>query len=1148
MAWESRKGKGKAAIFPAKLKTFVRDVTHRRRTSSDVKKTDVPGETTTEQKQQPWIISARPTTKHAGREYGLSVQVALKFEDPLDFSYNRTYHSSPNFIATETICSGLLRRIDHNLFELITRKDLTASASTEGVGKVKPMRYEMTIEISQGGSKWASRTYKSYQKEPLTADGAQEVMLSTHRMVGLFLRRHDPDFKLTNGAVRDEDASDGPETSPYRIGKIHAMNCIPRSRFLEKEQSFEMAPGFTIDLSIASNGQRRKPLEWRKTIEVNSSQAAPLNLATAEGLFADASCAVDSALRCRMRTIQTRHGDCTYVGGSCPHYHEKATKLHIRVRNNIGPEFDHLERTIDSKAVLLADPEGQESTDFIDTLEKALQGARDMADDTISKLKDLDFRVVELQGRGWTLDEPLVFTLDPTSSLSRRSIEAILDRVQTGVAEILRGNAISVRMTAVKRGHFILDKTLVAREPLAKGEFRRRISPAKVKAKVVAQLQRRIDEDIKMICKDTLSLDDMGEAEPPPTIIEEKPLGAPKEEEPAATAEVEADSGSSSDSDGETSLDRDEEETSEDGDTMPTESSAAEAENAPENSEEQVCASDVTPTVHVSEAPVMESRENEATDASGPMKALTDPQTGTRVFPLIPSPISEHGFEDFFNPSFIELDRIRRAALDTSSFRTTSVLGVQEAAQVHVPEQLEKKVEDTVETKDSEANEDQVPEAPTKPQDVPENKTTHNTRERNLSMASSGLTKGASDTDDQSSIAPPTPSLVIGDYSPRESVAVFTPRIQRSMSSAEVETVMARGPENDSLFTTPNATILVEDQQKFLKLMADDAEGLEVSKHRNTLAPRQLVATEKQDSEHVDPGQGKMEAAQESKSEPSRFETETPATTSSEAQIEPKRSEQTLRAKDGDTQPATPTSIVTFPVLEEQPEVDQKDADLKQDDHSRVAKIPLNEFAQTRSEFDEFDFSTPHTAESPVSPDEEVVDDEIARPGQAVTTNSSPARPSLTGTRARNKSFGSAGLLGFQGGNLFEVGLRQALMGSSNTASPRSPTSPFLQFPPLPRQRSVSPGILRRRPASSGRELQMASSVGAASLKRSVSSDTLREKRSHHHHHHHNHHHHHQDVSHRGRGKEGEQRERRPSMLFLVAGVTLASQVLRGQT
>ncbi|KAK8089708.1 hypothetical protein PG997_004669 [Apiospora hydei] len=561
MAWSAPKGRPK--VFQTRLRTFVKTL---RRTDSrksgetsdnastiqsreahdateDFQATQKASlrephrwEAEEEGQESSWAISGPVAPQNSDEKPGLSVRVSLRFENPLEFTYSRNYDSSPTLRVTENLCQGLIRRIDHSCYELITRKDPNASAATKGKSRTKPKRFELTTQISQGGELWATRTYTSYQKDPVTAEAAKEVILSSNRMIGLFLKRHDPDFIWRIGPLHD-DLHPLPETqkSPYQIGSIQSLNCVPRSEFIEKSQTFEATPGYKLDLSF-SFLNRQGEVPWQKDVEVSSNQTTPLTLAVAENLFSDASYALEGAVRSRRRHVQEQHAQCRFDAGTCQHYLEEASEIALKITNNFGPDFDHLARTIQSKLVLFEEYNAQDCVEFVDNLQNAIAEARNSADVAIIETNDLDLKIVELRGSGWALDEPLVFTILPSTSYSRRSIEAILDRVQTGISDVLRGNAATVRYIAWKRGHLILDKTLVAREP--KSPTRRWDTSTVTRSKVVNKLRRRVEQDIEMICKDTCSLGDMEEEDPPSASVDP---AQPTAEAPVSAAQPDAD-------------------------------------------------------------------------------------------------------------------------------------------------------------------------------------------------------------------------------------------------------------------------------------------------------------------------------------------------------------------------------------------------------------------------------------------------------------------------------------------------------------------------------------------------------------------------------------------------------------------------------
>ncbi|KAI1804073.1 hypothetical protein F4811DRAFT_304786 [Daldinia bambusicola] len=443
----------------------------------------------------------------------LAVQVTITFDEPLNYSYSRSYETTPEFVATEALCQGLLRRVDHCCYELITRKDSTAMEYAAANGPDKPLRYEIQIDIIRGWSEiWSSRTFKSYQKQALSNEAARDIITSTHYIIGLFLKHHDQDFVMKEGFVR-EVPLDEHVKFPHRAGRVESISCVPRSHFLQKSQCFESLPGYSIIFSFTSRCQRRKPHEWHTKVKVNSDQAAPLNSIGAENLFFEASYALDGVLRSERQEFETKHGKCISLDGckDCRHHDNDGLELQLSIANNLGPQFPHLERTIRCSSNLSFHSDTEKCIAFAKKVETALAKTRDDADEVINRMNDLEFRIKELRGHSWSLDEPLVFTLPSSEFHTRRDIEAVLDRIQASVAEILRGNAISVRMTAHKRGHFILDKTFVAREPLEVEKKKKAKPTGKPKDYVLKRLRQRVERAIDMVFKDTITVEDAEE-------------------------------------------------------------------------------------------------------------------------------------------------------------------------------------------------------------------------------------------------------------------------------------------------------------------------------------------------------------------------------------------------------------------------------------------------------------------------------------------------------------------------------------------------------------------------------------------------------------------------------------------------------------
>ncbi|OTA82799.1 hypothetical protein M434DRAFT_400899 [Hypoxylon sp. CO27-5] len=520
MATDASKRGSNSGTRSGKLRTFVHDMKRFRIHRRERNKNEQPMPEPTSTPEAPQTHET-PETKPASSPRSslpvaenLAVQVTITFDEPLNYSYTRNYEASPALQATEALCQGLLRRVDHCCYELITRKDSTAMEYAAASGSDKPLRYEIQIDIIRGWSEiWASRTFKSYQKQLLSAEAAREIIISTHHIIGLFLRHHDEGFVWKDGPVRDDPLEEQGKF-PHRAGRVQPLSCVPRSYFLEKSQSFESIPGYTINFSFTSRCQRRKSPEWHTTVEINSNQTAPLNSIGAENLFFESSYALEGVLRSERQVFEKIHGLCISLDGckDCRYHDNDGLDLHFSITNNLGPQFPGLDRTIHCNSNLSFHSDTQKCLTFVNKVEAALGQVRDATDDTISRMNDLEFRITELRGHGWSLDEPLIFLLDSSHAYSKRSVEAVLDRIQAGVADTLRGNAISVRMTAHKRGHFILDKTFVAREPFEPTEKKKAKSSRKSKAYVLDKLRQRVERDIAMICKDTLTLDD-GEEE-----------------------------------------------------------------------------------------------------------------------------------------------------------------------------------------------------------------------------------------------------------------------------------------------------------------------------------------------------------------------------------------------------------------------------------------------------------------------------------------------------------------------------------------------------------------------------------------------------------------------------------------------------------
>ncbi|KAI0430072.1 hypothetical protein F5Y09DRAFT_242135 [Xylaria sp. FL1042] len=509
--------------FPARFRSLVHEMKglkkdfprHRRGTKSEEVRPKQPLASSTELIPTSRGNASVPETRSLFRDSphvrSLSIRVTVKFGEPLNYAHSQDYEGSSSLLPTEELCEALIRRVDHCSKELITRKDSSALDRTGNDGQAKPQRYEIQVqllrnEMGTGTEAWASRTLRSYQKQPLTTEAARDVILSTHYMVGLFLRHHDEAFVWKDGPVR-EDPIQEHNTFPYQPGRVQPLTSIPRSCFIEKQQDFESIPGYTVRFSFTSQNHHRTPSHWHDTVEVNSRQLSPLTLASAENLFLDACYAVDDVFKSERKEFESLQKSCASHSGCqhCRAHDGDGIEMLVSVKNNMGPLFDNLERTTWARVNVFWKDRGTDCLEFVKKAKTAVEQVVVDTDESISQKNDFEFYIVELRGRGWTIDEPLAFTLSPDTCLCQQTVESLLDRLQTGVGDVLRGNAISVRMTARKRGHFILHKTLVARDSLEKSG-RKKKSSGKAKEYVLDRLKQRIERDIEMVCKDTCTI------------------------------------------------------------------------------------------------------------------------------------------------------------------------------------------------------------------------------------------------------------------------------------------------------------------------------------------------------------------------------------------------------------------------------------------------------------------------------------------------------------------------------------------------------------------------------------------------------------------------------------------------------------------
>ncbi|KAK4116361.1 hypothetical protein N656DRAFT_794680 [Canariomyces notabilis] len=450
---------------------------------------------------------ARPPSMPA-----LVVHVEIQFTDPVIRSrYCRSYGSSPGFHATNRICRGLVRRIERCSEELLTRKDSGAlEIIKDGSYERKPQRFEMTFRVMRRGQgEWAERTYRSYQKQPLTVDATKDIILASHRIVGLFLRRHDQDFQWLNCPIPDADSQRSETIIASRDSPLSLLS-VPRSRFIEATQEFEFVPGYAIELCFRSkNPRRRRPL-FERRIRVSSTQTTPLTLFMSEDLLWKALQALNQGLDTKKQELDDRLRETGREDDL--QFDQDALEIDLRVTNNLGPVYKHVHRNVKSRLALFRDMEARDCEEFLRNVENLLISARNEADAKINALNDLEIRIVELKGVGWSVREPAKFTLGPSASYGRRTIQAVLDRIQAGIADIIRGHNVAIHITAYKRGHLVLDKAIVAHEKHGK-PIETFPSAQEAQSACVSRLKARIQQDMDKVLDDSCAIDDIPEDE-----------------------------------------------------------------------------------------------------------------------------------------------------------------------------------------------------------------------------------------------------------------------------------------------------------------------------------------------------------------------------------------------------------------------------------------------------------------------------------------------------------------------------------------------------------------------------------------------------------------------------------------------------------
>ncbi|KAF5025294.1 hypothetical protein F66182_2627 [Fusarium sp. NRRL 66182] len=452
--------------------------------------------------------STSPAQKIA--KSGLRVHVQVKFENPHGSEHARDYEASPKLKVTDRICQALLSRLQHCSSELITRHDSNALDPLRKPHRdVKPLRYRITYRVERDGAILVEKSLRSFQEYELTHDDIREVVAATDRIVGLFLVRHDPGFQWTEFA---EPEAVNPESETFRpcTGRPQSMACIPRSHFVHESQSFEFVAGYSIELFLRSRCATRYPENRNASIKIDSRQPSPLPLLLGEELTTRVSNLIVDPVDAWKRKFGKRHRTCTGLEGSggCSHIEDGAVDVMVKVRNHLGPDYTYFSHRVQTSKVLFNDHNGRDFDEFANQVKAKLEKARDMTDKSLRSLDDLTLQIHELRGKNWSVHEPLVVRLDPTVTYCRQTIEAVMERLQTGISNVLEHHENSLAtMTVHKRGHLIFDGFLdgaggddtVHYEKFASADLERKA--------LEAHLKERIRSDITMLCRDTCAID-----------------------------------------------------------------------------------------------------------------------------------------------------------------------------------------------------------------------------------------------------------------------------------------------------------------------------------------------------------------------------------------------------------------------------------------------------------------------------------------------------------------------------------------------------------------------------------------------------------------------------------------------------------------
>jgi hypothetical protein len=438
------------------------------------------------------LTPERPSTSHHPLSPPPSLRVRLSLRSSAGSDHNADVQASPSFDPSDQVCQALLRRLQHCSAEVVTRRDRTALDPPSVPSQSRPMRFQITCYIARHGLHWAEETLSSYQQNPMDADLEREIMDELRLSATSFLTRHDPGFCSTGA----DATAVPPETSRPSIGLPQPMCCVPH------ETQSPSTPGYLIELFL----RRRCHVASKVTsFRIGSRQSSPLTILLGEDVLSKTTKLLDAAFEERKIRFEEIHRWCDGLegDGGCNHVIDGAFDVLVKIRNNIGPDYNHLSHRLQTYRILFDDDEAQEFEDFSNSLKEQLEGVRDLADRGLDAVDDMTFTIRKLEVPGHLIPKPLSVSLDSSITYNRAITQTLTSRVPAGLRQVLEGSGATISLTLHKRGHLILDTTV---EDPSRGASDGEMSLLN-SDELLTKLRNELQADVSLVCKDTLSID-----------------------------------------------------------------------------------------------------------------------------------------------------------------------------------------------------------------------------------------------------------------------------------------------------------------------------------------------------------------------------------------------------------------------------------------------------------------------------------------------------------------------------------------------------------------------------------------------------------------------------------------------------------------